>query len=65
MSILYLQKTITGISRNNDIYHFPLNQRKYTMKGAHSGLLRDEMEIPISPGRLVSVFASIFPINFV
>ncbi|MEM0139598.1 MAG: alkaline phosphatase family protein [Ferroplasma sp.] len=36
-----------GISKNNDIYHFPFNQRKYTMLGAHSGLLADEMEIPI------------------
>ncbi|WMT50759.1 MAG: alkaline phosphatase family protein [Ferroplasma sp.] len=38
---------LIGISRNNDIYHFPLNQRKYAMKGAHSGLLKDEMEIPV------------------
>ncbi|WP_337861059.1 alkaline phosphatase family protein [Ferroplasma sp.] len=38
---------LIGISKNNDIYHFPLNQRKYTMKGAHSGLLQDEMEIPV------------------
>ncbi len=35
------------IAKNNDIYHFPLNQRKYSMKGAHSGLLREEMEIPV------------------
>ncbi len=38
---------LIGISKNNDIYHFPLNQRKYTMKGAHSGLLKEEMEIPV------------------
>ncbi|AGO61807.1 MULTISPECIES: alkaline phosphatase family protein [Ferroplasma] len=38
---------VIGIAKNNDIYHFPLNQRKYTMKGAHSGLLREEMEIPV------------------
>ncbi|EQB73615.1 MAG: hypothetical protein AMDU4_FER2C00055G0003 [Ferroplasma sp. Type II] len=38
---------LIGIAKNNDIYHFPLNQRKYTMKGAHSGLLSDEMEIPV------------------
>ncbi len=36
-----------AISKNNDIYHFPFNQRKYLMKGAHSGLLPEEMEIPI------------------
>ncbi len=38
---------LIGISKNNDIYHYPLNQRKYEMKGGHSGLLKDEMEIPI------------------
>jgi hypothetical protein len=38
---------LIGIAKNNDIYHFPLNQRKYSMKGAHSGLLSDEMEIPV------------------
>ncbi len=38
---------LIGISKNNDIYHYPLNSRKYEMKGAHSGLLKDEMEIPV------------------
>ena len=38
---------LIGIAGNNDIYHFPLNQRKYSMKGAHSGLLKEEMEIPV------------------
>ncbi len=36
-----------AISKNNDIYHFPLNQEKYSMLGEHSGLLPDEMEIPV------------------
>jgi len=38
---------LIGIAKNNDVYHFPLNQRKYSMKGAHSGLLKEEMEIPV------------------
>lgn len=38
---------IIGIAKNNDIYHFPLNQRKYLRGGEHSGLLKDEMEIPV------------------
>ena len=55
-----IKKALIGISRNNDIYHFPLNQRKYTMKGAHSGLLRDEMEIPVIV--FPSILYSLYPL---